>query len=236
MKKNSFTLIELLVVIAIIAILASMLLPALGKAREKGKQIHCASNLKQMGTASSMYSGDNNDFYVAMSGAEFKNCLPSGTAYWWEVCGCWYQSLYPYVGKNVKVFVCTSTPPDEVRSSKTWEFFPSTGTQITYTSTYGWGGRIKRSYESSGTAMIKLGKCKYPTSWVIAADAKDFYYFLDYNGGTPGRYILSALHADSRHNNRLNALKADGHVANQETVKGWELSYNCLDIKKSYVD
>lgn len=60
---NKFTLIELLVVIAIVAILASILLPALNKAREKGKQISCLSNLKGYVTAGIGYA-DMNDGYV----------------------------------------------------------------------------------------------------------------------------------------------------------------------------
>ena len=62
-NQKGFTLIELLVVIAIIAILASMMLPALGAAREAGRSAACINNLKQFGIALTIYADDSDGKY-----------------------------------------------------------------------------------------------------------------------------------------------------------------------------
>ena len=90
--QSAFTLIELLVVIAIIAILAAMLLPALGSVKARATESSCASNLKQLGMTTHMYIGDNQDMFPLIYEKNSANQIVT-----------WVDKCMPYLTKNGKL-------------------------------------------------------------------------------------------------------------------------------------
>ena len=91
-RSRAFTLVELLIVIGIIAILASLLIPVVGHARETAMQVYCCNNLKQLSSASVLYRNDHKKF-------------PFAEKYYMDD----FSKIYPYL-QNLKVFVCTGNP------------------------------------------------------------------------------------------------------------------------------
>ncbi|MCX7599116.1 MAG: prepilin-type N-terminal cleavage/methylation domain-containing protein [Armatimonadetes bacterium] len=90
MTRRGFTLIELLVVIAIISILASILMPVFSRARAKGRQAACISNVKQIVLANLMYAED------------YDEAIPRGQL---DLTTQWYQAIYPYT-RNYQILYC----------------------------------------------------------------------------------------------------------------------------------
>lgn len=102
MRTRAFTLIELLVVIAIIAILAGLLLPAMGQAKNQGKRAGCLNNLKQIGLATQLYADEQETYPPAWINSQTR----------------WMDLLKPYLDKKSGVYLC---PADLQQVAVAWD-------------------------------------------------------------------------------------------------------------------
>ncbi|MBS1371844.1 MAG: prepilin-type N-terminal cleavage/methylation domain-containing protein [Lentisphaeria bacterium] len=219
---RKFTLIELLVVIAIIAILASMLLPALNRARDSAKKSTCINNLKQIGSFVNFYNNDNNGYYPSYGNGSMG---PTWSAQ--------LLRLYFYAGNKDAQYAAAQKDRNiinrcpiremsyaEYKAKKSnTDFWGMYGVNYVYFAVSGTGNSVKPK---------KLSSIKSPSQKVYAVDGRECE-----GNGEIASYSWEKAMPSGRHNNMANVLWADGHTSSMQ----WQAltsTYGPADAEKLY--
>jgi prepilin-type N-terminal cleavage/methylation domain-containing protein len=178
-KSRAFTLVELLVVIGIIALLISILLPALGRARKSANTTKCLSNLRQVGTAYQLYAADfKGKFPVVRQDIPDNTGQPGGPgAAQWNIW--WTDTIAPYVSKVARATANTTSSLDEVRSTVLWGCSEWNGRNAKlnqYDTGYGMNGQVTTmpDYPAPG---VNTPKEEYAMRWLPTTYPGKYYSF-----------------------------------------------------------
>jgi prepilin-type N-terminal cleavage/methylation domain-containing protein/prepilin-type processing-associated H-X9-DG protein len=236
-SRAAFTLIELLVVIAIIAILAAILFPVFGRARENARRTSCLNNMKQIGMGIMQYVQDYDEHYTpcttcTITGAPLGACAPN-----WAIL--WPQLLQPYV-KSTQVFQC---PSDTDKTSvSTWarsnppaQYVAPFHTSYLAAFNIMYYSPLMSQVESPSTTVIisdggvtASGSAPYvttvakPTSWIL----------VDPTDGNAQSGNLDWAAPSDRHLDTSVVAFADGHVKAMRLDKWYYANTPWLDISK----
>lgn len=220
--KSAFTLIELLVVIAIIAILAAILFPVFGRARENARRSSCQSNLKQIGLGILQYTQDYDEIMVRQWNGQNGTAYPNGANFNTR----WMDSVQPYI-KSEQIFVCPSNTtangvyiPYANRTSANQGSLGSYGWNVSYW-VNGGTNTNRGPFDGPSISLIEA-----PSTTIMVADWvannnnaeiawKDTAATANIVNNSASPPVLNG-NVPARHLDTVNVLYCDGHVKAQK--------------------
>ena len=237
MRLRMFTLIELLVVIAIVAILASILLPALQNARGKAQSVRCAGNLKQIALANNMYADNHDGYFAPYSTTSGRS---GNGAYW---CGVKTGDnfdltaasfLSPFIGNGGAVMMCPAARVADLTAAPNGGGYGYNGKWFGgYSAPYVKQSRMRKIAQTvmfadcatsgksaSAYDAIRLSVYLYPKFCYTAADGSASTTYSSLTSGT----------THFRHSRFANAAWGDGHVSS-EAIGTLNTSHACAVVE-----